>query len=118
MFFRGNAAFPYYSDAVWALTQNMRRWGQIAETKPDAWYDEAAKSVYRPDIFTEAAKRLILEGRATEADFDFDADGYRDPNATFIDGVVFDGTQPNAYLDSFAIGLRTGQTVSGGEVIN
>ncbi|MGA0542216.1 CmpA/NrtA family ABC transporter substrate-binding protein [Neotabrizicola sp. VNH66] len=117
VFFRGNAAFPYYSDAVWTLTQ-MRRWGQIAEAKPDAWYDETAKSVYRPDIFTEAAKQLIAEGRATEADFDFDADGYRDPNATFIDGVVFDGTQPNAYLDSFAIGLRTGQTVSGGEVIN
>ncbi|HBA43876.1 MAG TPA: nitrate ABC transporter substrate-binding protein, partial [Alphaproteobacteria bacterium] len=37
VFFRYNATYPYYSDAVWYLTQ-MRRWGQIAETKPDSWY--------------------------------------------------------------------------------
>ena len=29
VFFRYNATFPYYSDAVWYLTQ-MRRWGQIS----------------------------------------------------------------------------------------
>lgn len=117
VFFRGNAAFPYYSDAVWTLTQ-MRRWGQITEGKPDTWYDETAKSVYRPDIFAVAAKQLIAEGVATDADFDFDADGYRAPNATFIDGVTFDGTKPNAYLDSFAIGLKGEQVVEGGEVVN
>ena len=32
VFFRYNATFPYASDAVWYLTQ-MRRWGQIAESK-------------------------------------------------------------------------------------
>ncbi len=37
VFFRYNATYPYYSDAVWYLTQ-MRRWGQIAEAKPDGWY--------------------------------------------------------------------------------
>ena len=117
VFFRGNAAFPYYSDAVWMLTQ-MRRWGQIAETQTDAWYDETAKKVYRPDLFKTAAEALIAEGRATAADFDFDADGYREPTTGFIDAVAFDGTKPNAYLDSLAIGLKSGQTVTGGEIVN
>ena len=48
VFFRYHATYPFYSDAVWYLTQ-MRRWGQIAEAKPDSWYDETARSVYRPD---------------------------------------------------------------------
>ena len=117
VFFRGNAAFPYYSDAVWTLTQ-MRRWGQIAEGKPDSWYDATAKSVYRPDIFTTAARQLIADGKAAEADFDFDPDGYRAPNGTFIDGIAFDGTRPNAYLDSFAIGLKGDQQVKAGEIVN
>ncbi len=30
VFFRYNATYPYYSDAVWYLTQ-MRRWGQISD---------------------------------------------------------------------------------------
>ena len=34
VFFRYNATYPFYSDAVWYLTQ-MRRWGQIPEAKPD-----------------------------------------------------------------------------------
>ena len=36
VFFRYNATYPYYSDAIWYLTQ-MRRWGQIPEFKSDAW---------------------------------------------------------------------------------
>lgn len=32
VFFRYNATYPFYSDAIWYLTQ-MRRWGQIAEPK-------------------------------------------------------------------------------------
>ena len=117
VFFRYNATFPYYSDAVWYLTQ-MRRWGQIAEAKPDAWFDAAAKSVYKPDVYKAAAEALIAEGLASAEMFDFDADGYRPPTADFIDGVSYDGTQPNAYIDSLTIGLKAGQTVSGGEVIN
>ena len=35
VFYRYFATYPYYSDAVWYLTQ-MRRWGQIAEDKPDS----------------------------------------------------------------------------------
>ena len=55
VFFRYNATYPYYSDAVWYLSQ-MRRWGQIAEAKDDSWYDEVAKSVYRPDIYATAGE--------------------------------------------------------------
>ena len=117
VFFRYNATFPYYSDAVWTLTQ-MRRWGQIAEAHPDAWYDETAKSVYKPAIYELAARALIAEGKATEADFDFDADGYKEPTADFIDKVTYDGAKPNAYIDSLTIGLKGDQTVANGAVVN
>jgi nitrate/nitrite transport system substrate-binding protein len=96
----------------------MRRWGQIAEAHPDAWYDETAKSVYKPAIYQQAAEALIADGLATAADFDFDADGYRDPTADFIDGVSYDGTKPNAYIDSLPIGLKADQTVADGAVVN
>jgi nitrate/nitrite transport system substrate-binding protein len=117
VFFRYNATFPYYSDAVWYLTQ-MRRWGQIPEAKDDAWFDETAKSVYKPDIYKAAAEAVIADGNATAEMFDFDADGYREPTAEFIDGVSYDGTKPNAYIDSLTLGLKGAQTVEGGEVIN
>ncbi len=107
VFFRYYATYPYYSDAVWYLTQ-MRRWGQISEQKPDSWYDKIARSVYRPDIYRKAAEELIAEGLMSAADFpDFDNEsGYRAPQTEFIDGVAFDGTKPNAYIDSFPIGLK------------
>lgn len=115
VFFRYHATYPYYSDAVWYLTQ-MRRWGQIAAPQTDAWFAEKAAEVYLPAIYLEAAKLLVAEGLADEADFPWDSDGYRAPTAEFIDGVTYDGRSPNAYLDSLAIGLKGGQTVVGGEV--
>ena len=115
VFFRHNATFPYYSDAVWYLTQ-MRRWGQIAEAKDDGWFDATAKSVYQPAIYKMAAEALIAEDKATPEMFDFDADGYRDATTDFIDGVSYDGTKPNAYIDSLTIGLKAVQTVTGGQI--
>jgi nitrate/nitrite transport system substrate-binding protein len=105
VFFRYHATYPYYSDAVWYLTQ-MRRWGQIADGKPDDWYHDVARSVYRPDVYLEAARLLVEEGLASEADFPWDTDGFRPPESEFIDGVTFDGREPNAYLELFAIGLK------------
>ncbi len=32
--------------------------------------------------------------------------GFKAPTNEFIDGVTYDGTQPNAYLQQFAIGLK------------
>lgn len=116
VFFRHFATYPYYSDAVWYLTQ-MRRWGQIPEGKPDEWYHEVARSVYRPDIYLEAAKRLVAEGKAQQADFPWDSDGYRAPTKDFIDGVEYDGRKPNAYLAKFAIGLKGDQRIADGKVV-
>ncbi len=118
VFFRYYATYPYYSDAVWYLTQ-MRRWGQIAEAKPDAWYDETAKSVYRPDIYLKAAEALVAEGKADKAEFPFDTDGYREPTpaADIIDGISYDGRKPNDYLNSLSIGLKGEQKIDGNEVV-
>ncbi|MAN46372.1 MAG: nitrate ABC transporter substrate-binding protein [Hyphomonas sp.] len=116
VFYRYFATYPYYSDAVWYLTQ-MRRWGQVAEDKPDSWYDEVARSVYKPDIYLEAARLLVEEGLVEETDFPWDSTGYREPTAEFIDGVTYDGTKPNAYIDSLPIGLKTGDSVVGAEVV-
>jgi nitrate/nitrite transport system substrate-binding protein len=105
VFFRYYATYPYYSDAVWYLTQ-MRRWGQIADSQPDSWYDDVARRVYRPDVYRQAATLLIEEDKATPADFPFETDGYRPPTADFIDGIEYDGRLPNAYLEKFVIGLK------------
>jgi len=117
VFFRYFATYPYFSDAVWYLTQ-MRRWGQIPEGKPDTWYHDVAKSVYRPDIYLEAAKQLVADGKAKQEDFPWDTDGYRAPTAEFIDGVKFDGRKPNAYIDSLKIGLKGKEQVKGTNVVS
>jgi nitrate/nitrite transport system substrate-binding protein len=102
VFFRYHATYPFYSDAVWFLTQ-MRRWGQIDESKPDAWYAEIAKQVYRPDIYTKASKMLIEEGHIPASALP-ETDGYKPPTGDFIDGIVYDGRAPNHYLSKFQIG--------------
>ncbi|MDO9163723.1 MAG: CmpA/NrtA family ABC transporter substrate-binding protein [Methylococcaceae bacterium] len=117
VFFRHNGSYPYYSDAIWSLTQ-MRRWGQINEYKPDAWYLETAKKVYRPDVFMAAAKALIADGKAKASDFPADSEtGIKPASAEFIDGVSFDANKPNDYLAKFAIGLKGKQKVVGGKVV-
>jgi nitrate/nitrite transport system substrate-binding protein len=107
VFFRYHATYPYYSDAIWYLTQ-MRRWGQIPEAKPDDWYIETAKRVYRPDIYRQAAEALIADGLMTASDFpDFATEsGFKPKQTGFIDGVDYDGSKPNAYLEGLAIGLK------------
>lgn len=107
VFFRHHATYPYYSDAIWYLTQ-MRRWGQISEQKPDSWYMDVAKKVYRPDVYRIAAEELIAEGKMAASDFpDFASeDGFKAPQTQFIDGVTYDGTKPNEYLQKFDIGLK------------
>jgi len=91
----------------------MRRWGQIAEAKPDSWYEETAKSVYRPDIYLKAARMLVEEGHANEADFPWETDGYKPKQTQFIDEISYDGRKPNAYLEQFPIGLKGDDEVSG-----
>ncbi|MGR6872869.1 CmpA/NrtA family ABC transporter substrate-binding protein [Pseudomonas sp. HK3] len=107
VFFRYNATYPYYSDAIWYLTQ-MRRWGQVSEYKPDSWYMDIAKKVYRPDIYATAAKELIAEGKMSASEFpNFDKeDGFKPVQKDFIDQVPYDGKKPNEYLKKFNIGLK------------
>lgn len=105
VFFRYFATYPYYSDAVWYLTQ-MRRWGQITEDKDDQWYADTARKVYLPQIYMEAANLLIEEGFATTTDFPGDTDGYKPATNEFIDGVSYDGSKPNEYLKSMTIGNK------------
>jgi nitrate/nitrite transport system substrate-binding protein len=110
VFFRYFATYPYYSDAVWYLTQ-MRRWGQIGDARPDEWYHETARQVYRPDIYLRAAMQLVDAGKAQAADFPVETDGYRPPTREFIDGMEYDGRRPNAYLQQYPIGLKGEETV-------
>ncbi|WP_198411331.1 CmpA/NrtA family ABC transporter substrate-binding protein [Marinimicrobium alkaliphilum] len=112
VFFRYNATYPFYSDAVWYLTQ-MRRWGQIPEHKPDNWYQEMAQKVFMPEVYEQAARALIAEGKMTAGDFpDFETEsGYRSAeHTTFIDGITFDANKPNDYLKQFSIGLKGDDT--------
>jgi len=109
VFFRYNATYPYYSDAIWYLTQ-MRRWGQISEDKSDQWYKDLAKKVYRPDIYAVAAKSLIKDKLAKAEDFpSFDTEtGFKPLQTHFIDDITYDGTKPNEYINKFKIGLKKG----------
>lgn len=110
IFFDKYAGYPFYSDAIWYLTQ-MRRWGQIAEDKPDQWYFDTAKAVYRPDLYLAAAKSLVDKGTIPAAAVP-ETDGFKPEQSGFIDGLTFNGKQPNAYIAKFTIGLKQGQRVS------
>jgi len=104
VFFRYYATYPFYSDAIWYLTQ-MRRWGQITEAKSDDWYLATAKEIYKPETYLKAAQALIKEGKVTEAEVP-KTDGFKPPTKDFIDGIEYDGRQPLAYLKKFPIGLK------------
>ncbi len=115
VFFRYQANYPFTSDAVWYLTQ-MRRWGQIPEAQPDAWYTETARSVFLSDLYLDAAQSLVDDGLAPAEAFPFGSDGYRTEPSRAIDALPFDGRSPNAYIDSLPIGLKGDQRVIGNEV--
>lgn len=106
VYYKDFASYPYYSDAIWFLTQ-MRRWGQVGKAQPDGWYAEMARKVYRPDIYMKAAKALVTAGKARASDFPAEGEsGYGVPASQFIDGKSFDAKKPNAYLASLSIGLK------------
>ncbi|MEM0940202.1 MAG: CmpA/NrtA family ABC transporter substrate-binding protein [Bacteroidota bacterium] len=104
VFYKYYATYPYYSDAIWFLTQ-MRRWGQIPESKPSEWYHETAKNVYRPDIWKKAAQLLVEEGKIPASDIP-ETDGYKPATEDFIDGISYDAKDPIAYINSFEIGNK------------
>jgi nitrate/nitrite transport system substrate-binding protein len=104
VFYKYNATYPFYSDAIWYLTQ-MRRWGQISEAKTDKWYLDTAKKVYKPEIWIKAAKLLVEEGKIPASDIP-QTDGFKPPVSDFIDGISYDGKKPNEYLTKFKIGNK------------
>jgi nitrate/nitrite transport system substrate-binding protein len=83
----------------------MRRWGQITESKPDAWYHQTAREVFLPAVYLKAAQALIAEGHLSEDELP-KTDGFKPVDNSFIDGIEFDGRHPNAYLQKFPIGLK------------
>ena len=106
VFFKHDASYPWYSDCVWFLTQ-MRRWGQIPESKPASWYAETARKIYRPDIYRLAAKELIDEGHLSLSEIPSSkTDGYRPVTTDFIDGKKYDAKDPIGYINSFEIGIK------------
>ncbi len=84
----GAATFPYLSDGTWFLTQ-QKRWG-LLKTHPD--YASVARAVNRIDIYKAAADASGTPIPANEA-----------RSSTLIDGIVWDGSNPAAYADAFAI---------------
>jgi nitrate/nitrite transport system substrate-binding protein len=84
----GTVGFPYLSDGMWFLTQ-QKRWG-LLKTHPD--YLAVARQINRIDIYKQAAAMTgtplpTSEMRASK----------------LIDGVVWDGSNPAQYADSFKI---------------
>ncbi len=104
VFFNHNATYPFYSDCIWYLSQ-MRRWGQIDETKANDWYISVAKSVYLPDVWLKAAKALVAEGKLKE-EFIPQTDGFKPVTNEFIDGISYNGKDPAGYLKQFKVGLK------------
>ncbi|MCF3649505.1 CmpA/NrtA family ABC transporter substrate-binding protein [Synoicihabitans lomoniglobus] len=105
VFFKYHATYPWYSDGIWFLTQ-MRRWGQITESKSADWYAETAKDIYLPTVYLAAAKLLLAEGHVAEEDIPWNTDGYKPATTDFIDGNAFDAHDPIGYINSFAIGNK------------
>lgn len=111
VFFKYHCTYPWYSDGIWFLTQ-MRRWGQIPESKPASWYKEMAEKVYRPDIYMKAAESLLEEGHITEDQVPIGTDGYKLPTSDFIDGIEYDGKKPIEYINSHKIGNKDDPALS------
>jgi nitrate/nitrite transport system substrate-binding protein len=84
----GASNFPYLSDGMWFLTQH-KRWG-LAKIHPD--YLAVASQVNRIDVYKQAAQAAgtALPARETRS-------------STLLDGVVWDGSNPAEYADSFKI---------------
>jgi nitrate/nitrite transport system substrate-binding protein len=84
----GSVNFPYHSDGMWFLTQ-FKRWGLLKDA-PD--YAAVAAQINQTALYAEAAGALKLAVPSSPL-----------RSSTLIDGVVWNGSNPAAYADSFAI---------------
>ncbi|MEG3136082.1 CmpA/NrtA family ABC transporter substrate-binding protein [Rouxiella sp. T17] len=85
----GQVNFPYLSDGMWFLTQH-KRWG-LLDKDPD--YLAVAKKINRIDVYTQAATAV--------GGINLPSNVMR--SSTLFDGKVWDGTNPAAYANSFAM---------------
>lgn len=84
----GSVNFPYLSDGMWFMTQH-RRWGLL---KDDPDYLAVASKVNRINLYKQAAEMTATPLPPGVL-----------RSSTLIDGVVWDGTEPERYAASFAI---------------
>jgi nitrate/nitrite transport system substrate-binding protein len=84
----GAVNFPYLSDGMWFLTQH-KRWGLL---KADVDYLAVAKQINQIDLYKDAAGM---------AKVNVPKDSMR--STKLMDGVVWDGRNPQAYAGSFTI---------------
>lgn len=84
----GSVNFPYLSDGMWFLTQH-RRWGLL---KSDPDYLGVASAVNQVNLYREAASL---------AKVNVPKESMR--SAKMIDGVLWDGKNPQAYASSFKV---------------
>jgi nitrate/nitrite transport system substrate-binding protein len=84
----GAVTFPYLSDGMWFMTQH-KRWGLL---KDHPNYLEVAKKVTRVDLYRQAASAAKVSVPKSEM-----------RSSKLIDGVVWDGSNPAKYADSFGV---------------
>jgi nitrate/nitrite transport system substrate-binding protein len=105
VFFRYAANFPWRSHALWLLTQ-MMRWGQIRGPLDLAG---VARTVYRPDFYRAVVTELELPCPAVDAKTEgrhrapWQSDGLVMGSDGFLDGRIFDPTDPLGYLRGFPV---------------
>ncbi|MDN2710828.1 CmpA/NrtA family ABC transporter substrate-binding protein [Janthinobacterium sp. SUN118] len=85
----GAVNFPYLSDAMWFMSQH-RRWGLLRD-EPD--YLGVARQVNRIDLYRQAAEMTQTPVPTVLM-----------RSSTLCDGVLWDGSAPEAYAASFPIG--------------
>ena len=84
----GAVNYPFLSDGMWFLTQH-KRWGLLKD-HPD--YLKVAKEVNQIDLYTQAASQLGVSVPKSPL-----------RSSKLIDGVVWDGSNPAKYADSYKI---------------
>lgn len=94
IFANNYAAYPYYSHAVWFMTQ-MYRWGQLTQPVD---MKAVAEKVYRPDIFEAAAKEVGYKSPSSQWKIEGKGKGSK-----FLDGKIYDPAKAIEYIYSFEI---------------
>jgi bicarbonate transport system substrate-binding protein len=88
----GSVSYPYKSHDLWFLTESVR-WGFMPEDTL-AKANQLIDSVNRHDLWLEAAKEAGFADLPTNTSRGVEK---------FFDGVEFDPTNPEAYLQSLKI---------------